>query len=72
MKEDFLRSLEAILAVATDTLNGEEPLSEFKDWDSMAILELQVYVDNTFSKGLDIEALAKAQTVNDVWTIISQ
>lgn len=68
----FLNQMEVIMEMSPDTLNGSEKLASLEGWDSLAVLGLQVWVDSTLKRPLDVPALISAVTLEDVWKIITK
>ena len=69
---NFLREMEKIMEMESNSLKGTEVLKDMPGWDSLAVLGLQAWVDASFHKSLDVSALTSAVTLEDVWRIVNQ
>lgn len=70
-KSDFLLALDELLELSPGTLNGTETLDSYENWDSLAVISFIALADEKFSIVVGSEAIAKAQTVNDLLQLIS-
>jgi len=70
-KENFLEALEELLELDADSIKGDEALTSLDTWDSLAILGFISFADEKCGKILSVTDINQAQTVNDLYALIS-
>jgi len=68
--KSFYRTLEEFMELPAQSLQGDEELSSLEGWDSMAVLNVISYVDETYGRTLDPEAIAKCAHLADLAQLI--
>lgn len=68
-KDAFLRHLEILLELDPKTLTGQEVLAGMAAWDSLAVLGVIAFFDNSLHKSVDAAAVAQAVTLDDVYAL---
>ncbi len=53
-----------------DYINDSDVLSDFEDWDSLAVITLNSYLDKQFEIGLYTSELQSLTTVGDLISLI--
>jgi acyl carrier protein len=71
-KQQFLEMIEGILELRPRTLEGRERLTDFEQWDSIAILDYLALVDRSFGLILNVDEIASCQTVNDLFLQLNE
>jgi acyl carrier protein len=69
-KSEFLLSLDELLELSPGTLKGPEKLADYDNWDSLAVISLISLADEKFNIVLGSDAIADAQTVNDLLALV--
>jgi len=69
-KQEFLNKIEEILELDSDTLKGDETLSDFEEWDSLAFLSVIAMADEEFNIVIEGDKLENIQTVSDLLSLI--
>jgi acyl carrier protein len=67
---DFLRDLEEVLHLASNSLNGGEVLRELPAWDSLAIVEFMAFADQRYSIAMDPKQITSCSTVDDLFSAV--
>jgi acyl carrier protein len=70
-KQEFLAEMENILDVPARSLTGEELLSDFDAWDSLAMLAFSVLASEMQHREISGRVIRGARTVNDLYGLIS-
>lgn len=65
---EFLNFLERQLEV--DNLSMDNPLADLEQWDSLAMVMFVANVDAEFNVQVDGNAVAKAETVRDLYKLL--
>ncbi len=65
-KSAFLEHFCELLELDNCSLTGDEELSAFESWDSLAVLGFISFADQQFSMVLSPSDINNAQTVNDL------
>ncbi|MBF7049336.1 acyl carrier protein [Campylobacter volucris] len=65
-KKEFLNALEEILNVPQNSLNENDKLDDFEEWDSIAYLEITVLFSKEFSIDVKPEEIKLSSTVKDL------
>lgn len=68
--QEFISRIGEILDVQ-DPLTGQESLSSFSGWDSMATIMFIALVDEELGVTLEAEKIYEAQTVNDLKLLVA-
>lgn len=71
-RSEFLLAMDELLELAPGTLKGAEKLSDYENWDSLAVISLIALADEKFSVVLGSDAIAEAQTVNDLIALVPE
>ncbi|MEJ0062311.1 MAG: acyl carrier protein [Alphaproteobacteria bacterium] len=71
-KAEFFLALDELLELKPGTITGPEKLSSFDNWDSLAVISLIALADEKFNIVLGSDAIAEAQTFDELLTIVSQ
>ena len=58
--------IEECMDLDAGTINVEDKLTDFEEWDSVTVLSIIAMVDEIFHKTLSGEDLKKARTVADI------
>lgn len=69
-KQEFLHALEEILELDPNTLNGDEVLLDFNQWDSLAFLSFIAMADEQFDIVIQGDKLEKIKTVADLVALV--
>jgi acyl carrier protein len=69
--EEFIRGIEAALQVPSGSLNGTESLTELKELDSMAIVEVMAFIDEKYGVSLFPKAFRECGTLADLFQLVS-
>jgi acyl carrier protein len=69
-KDRFLRLIEEILELEPHALKGSEWLSDTKEWDSMAVIQFMAMVDKHAGAILNVDAIARCATCDDLYALI--
>lgn len=72
LKQEFLKEMEDILDVSSDSLTGNEKLAEFGAWDSLAMLAFSVFASEKLHREITGPAIRNAQTVNDLYSLATE
>lgn len=67
---DFLRELEEVLHMASNSLNGGEVLRELPSWDSLAIVEFMAFADQRYSITMAPKQITSCSTVYDLFSAV--
>lgn len=67
---DFLRELEEVLHMASNSLNGGEVLRELPGWDSLAIVEFMAFADQRYSITMAPKQITSCSTVYDLFSAV--
>ncbi len=67
---DFLRNLEEVLHMASNSLNGGEVLRELPGWDSLAIVEFMAFADQRYSITMAPKQITSCSTVHDLFSAV--
>jgi acyl carrier protein len=70
-KRSTLEALEELLQLPSGSLKGKEKLTDYNQWDSLAMIEFVAMVDERF--GIDIypEDVRRCRTVDDLVEAVS-
>jgi acyl carrier protein len=66
-KEQFLRSVESIANLTTNSLTGKERFNYASDWDSLAIIAFLSFADKEVGAQVSIADLKNCGTYNEVY-----
>ena len=66
-KEQFLRSVEAIVNLRADSLTGKESLDYARDWDSLAIVGFLSFADREFRVAMSVPDIQKCSTYDELF-----
>ncbi len=66
IKDTFYRKMEGLLNMAHGSVQGNQELSTFKNWDSLTILEFIVLADNDYKSDVQPGDIATCKTVDDL------
>ena len=69
-RQEFLRQLEEAMEVESGFLSGNAVLTQLNQWDSLAILNFMVCVEQQFDFVLDGDVVGKARTVDDLISML--
>jgi acyl carrier protein len=69
---EFYRLLDEVLELDPGTLHGDELLEDLENWDSLAVISYIALVDEQFGVVIEGEALVKAKSVADLYTLAVQ
>jgi acyl carrier protein len=67
----FLRGLEELLHMGSNSLNGGEVLRELPDWDSLAIVEFMAFADQRYSITMAPKQITSCSTVHDLFSAVT-
>ena len=67
---DFVRDLEEVLHMASNSLNGGEVLRELPGWDSLAIVEFMAFADQRYSITMAPKQITSCSTVHDLFSAV--
>ena len=65
--DGFLRALEEVLQLPSDTFTGGEVLRELPCWDSLAIVEFMAFADERYSITMDPKQITSCATIHDLF-----
>jgi acyl carrier protein len=65
-KQEFLNRVEEVLEITSGSLTGEEQLTSFESWDSMAAISFVCMMDEMFGVQVTPAALEQCKTVTDL------
>lgn len=71
-RSEFLLAMDELLELSPGTLKGPEKLSAYDNWDSLAVISLIALADEKFNVVLGSEAIAEAQTVDDLIAMVPE
>ena len=66
--EDFLLEMARILEA--DEVTGENVLREFELWDSLTVLAILAFVDESYRVNISALEMAEIETVHDLYALI--
>jgi acyl carrier protein len=69
-RQQFLNSLEEILELDDNTLNGDEALIDIEQWDSLAFLSVIAMADENFDIVIEGDKLEGIKSVNDLVALV--
>jgi acyl carrier protein len=69
-KNEFLIEIEKIMNLNPDTLKETDALSSYMQWDSMMKLEFIMMTEEKLGMVVDGSSVGKAQTVNDLLSLV--
>jgi acyl carrier protein len=69
-KKEFLTQLEEIIEAEPQSLVGNEPLSNYLSWDSLAVVGFIALVDGEFDLTLSARKVNECETVADLLTLV--
>lgn len=64
--KEKLALIEDCMDLDGGTLKLEDSLSEYEEWDSVAVLSIIAMVDENFHKSVSGDVLKEAKTVSDI------
>lgn len=67
---NFLTKLEELLDTEKK-LNGDVMLTDLEEWDSLSFVSFIAFANTAYGKHISPEALRNAQTVNDLFALVS-
>jgi acyl carrier protein len=70
-RQQFLNSLEEILELDDNTLNGDEALIDIEQWDSLAFLSVIAMADENFDIVIEGDKLEGIKSVNDLVDLVA-
>ena len=68
--DGFLRGLEELLHVGSNTFRGSEVLRELPCWDSLAIVEFMAFADERYSITMAPKQITSCSTVHDLFLAV--
>ncbi len=68
--DEFLAMFADVLNEPVTSLSLDQNLSDYEDWDSLAVLSLITEVDERYATVLDAEALNGCETVQQVYDLL--
>lgn len=71
-EQEKINVLEEIMELDEGTLKMEDALDSYAEWDSVTILSLISWVDETYGKSVSGEDLKNVKTVADVVAIMDK
>ena len=71
MEERFLQVVADSLEVDVDEISMETAYKEYEPWDSMAMLNLLMDLEDEFDVSIPIEKVAGVKTLADVFNIVN-
>ncbi|MBR1431040.1 acyl carrier protein [Ruminococcus sp.] len=71
MEERFLQVVADSLEVEVDEISMETAYKEYEPWDSMAMLNLLMDLEDEFDVSIPIEKVAGVKTLADVFNIVN-
>lgn len=69
-KTTFLRRMEAMLEIPSETLQENMKLADIPEWDSLAFLGFIALADSEMGKQLQLEEARTAQTLADLHRLL--
>ncbi|HZZ80273.1 MAG TPA: hypothetical protein VFE62_17305 [Gemmataceae bacterium] len=66
-KDYFLRSVESIANLGTNSLTGRESFDYTQDWDSMAIVGFLAFVDKEIGTAVTIRDLKACRSYDELY-----
>jgi len=69
-RSEFLNEIEMAIELPPNTLTGHEALADIPTWDSLAVIMVIALIDEKLGMMVEGEALANAQTMDDVLALI--
>ncbi len=70
-KKDFLLLLDELLEVDPGTLKGDEPLTQFSRWDSLAVIGFIALLDQHFGISVQGASIVECKTVADLTSLVA-
>ena len=68
--EEFLKNFCEMLGTG-ETVCADTFLSKIKEWDSMTVVDFVAMTDIKYKKTVSLDELDKAETVSDLYRLIS-
>lgn len=65
-RDEIVRSLEKLIRLPAEALNGSEKLNALDGWDSLAMIEFIALMDEDFGVDLQAEQVRTCKTVQDL------
>jgi acyl carrier protein len=73
MKEsDFLRGLEEIMEVDTDSLTPEATLADLEQWNSLSVVSFIAFADEHAGLTLNARSIQGCTSVRDLMSLLGQ
>lgn len=66
----FLRELENIIELDSESLSGNEELAHFGAWDSMAHLSFIAFADEKLTRKVSVEEIKGAKTASELAALV--
>lgn len=70
IRNDFYRQMDALLNQPAGSVTGSELLQEFKEWDSLAVLDFMMMASSEFKSDVEPSDLAACKTVSDLADVV--
>jgi acyl carrier protein len=71
LKKDFFREIAKILEVPEAEVSGNIALSDFEQWNSLAVLAFIAMADEKLHTVVSPKDLGKAQTIDDLCSLVA-
>lgn len=71
-KNEFLLEIDELLELDEGTLKGEEVLSDFEEWDSLAVISFIALADEKFDFIINGNELIEAKKVADLLNLVAE
>ncbi len=69
--ESFINTLAELLEISPVDLSAEKSLADIAEWDSLAMISFVAMADKEYGRKLQGDAIAQAQTVRDLYKLVS-
>lgn len=70
-REHFFKKLQELLEINTE-LNGEKPLSEIEEWDSINVIGFLAMADKEYGVAISGDEIINAVTIDDLANLIDE
>jgi acyl carrier protein len=68
-RQEFLKSMDALLELPQGTLKGPETLNSYQKWDSLALISFIALADSNNHVSLSARQLMRCMTVSELLSV---